>query len=211
MYFDFHTHHLQETPALLSAYPHEHTEEVLAQAAYLSVGVHPWYITAENYAMQIDWVKKQLHRPTVIAIGECGLDRVCATPWELQMRALEEMIALSEDRELPLILHIVKAHEDILQLRKKHSPRQAWIIHGFRNASTWVPRYVATGFYLSFGEKFQIDALRQTPIDRLLIETDDSKCDIAEIYTHIANLRTEANLVSHIKDNLLHLFPTLIH
>lgn len=211
MYFDFHTHHSQETPALLSAYPHEHTEEVLAQATYLSVGVHPWYITAENYAMQIDWVKKQLHRHRVIAIGECGLDRVCATPWELQMRALEEMIALSEDRELPLILHIVKAHEDILQLRKKHSPRQAWIIHGFRNASAWVHRYVATGFYLSFGEKFQIDALRQTPIDRLLIETDDSKCDIAEIYTRIAHLRTEVNLASHIKDNLLHLFPTLIY
>lgn len=179
---DVHTHQANGGLSILSAYPGEHTEDVLAAADYLSVGIHPWYVTEENFEEQCRWVEAQLQERHVVAIGECGLDWVCDTPFDLQRRAFRRMIDLSETYGLPMVLHVVKASSDILQLRKLLAPKQPWVIHGFRGKPTLATAYLSKGCFLSFGEHSQPLSLRTVPLDSLLLETDSSSQSIATIY-----------------------------
>ena len=48
-----------------------------------------------------------------------------------------------------------------------------WVIHGFRGNENVARELVEAGFYLSFGNKFNVSALDFTPLDHLLVETDD--------------------------------------
>ena len=45
---------------------------------------------------------------------------------------------------------------------------------------------VKAGFYISFGERFNADALRAVPLDRLLAETDESTMPIGQIISQLA-------------------------
>ena len=57
-------------------------------------------------------------------------------------------------------------------------------------------------FYLSFGEKYQVEALQAVPADRLLLETDESICPIEELYWLAARQRNIGveQLVSEIQE-----------
>ena len=82
-------------------------------------------------------------------------------------------IEISENRELPLILHIVRAFPEIIALKKQLSPKQPWIIHGFRGKPQLASELLRHGFYLSIGEKYNPEAVAVIPRDRLLLESDE--------------------------------------
>ena len=148
MLLDIHSHQLTDHPehVLLNCGMQDcHTPE-FQQARYLSVSLHPWYLT------------------------EAGLDKCCPVSYELQRTAFLETVRLSEQYQLPLILHIVKTSNEIIALRHETSASQPWIIHGFRGKKELAASYLRHGFYLSFGEKYQPQALVSTPSDRLLLE-----------------------------------------
>lgn len=89
-------------------------------------------------------------------------------------------------------------------------PENAWIIHGFRGKKELAESLVRQGFYLSFGEKYQAEALQTMPADRLLLETDESICLIEELYRRAAcqrNIGVE-QLVSKIQATTSLLFLT---
>ena len=67
-----------------------------------------------------------------VAVGEAGFDKLTAAPMELQVRMFEKQVELSEKYRLPLIIHCVKAMDELLAVRKKLNPAQPWIWHGFR-------------------------------------------------------------------------------
>ena len=106
--------------------------------------------------------------------------------WDLQVKVFEEQIRVSEELKKPLIIHCVRAWEELIAIRKKCAPSMPWIIHGFRKKGEQAEQLLKQGFYLSFGEHFQESALRKAWPERLLIETDESSCPIQEIYQHIA-------------------------
>jgi TatD DNase family protein len=66
-------------------------------------------------------------------------------------------------------------------------------------AQTWLD----AGCYLSFGARFNPAALLATPINRLLIETDDSDTPIDDVATLVAQTLhlTPAEVISHAIDN----------
>lgn len=64
-----------------------------------------------------------------------------------------------------------------------------WIWHGFRGNRQTAEMLVGKGFYLSFGERWNADAVRSIPPERLLIETDDSQLSINQIAERIAAVR----------------------
>ena len=53
-------------------------------------------------------------------------------PMELQLAVFKEQVKLSEKLGLPLIIHCVKAMDELLAVKKEFRPQQAWIWHGFR-------------------------------------------------------------------------------
>ena len=106
-------------------------------------------------------------------MGEVGLDKAQGTPLDIQQKELLKWIEISENRELPLILHIVRAFPEIIALKKQLSPKQPWIIHGFRGKPQLASELLRHGFYLSIGEKYNPEAVAVIPRDRLLLESDE--------------------------------------
>lgn len=189
MLLDSHTHRLplDSATALLSYFPGQ--EPPPARACYLSAGLHPWYLTDETLPAQLDWLERQLADRRVVAIGEVGLDKCCPVAWELQEKAFEAAVRLSEEREKPLVIHNVRATAELMAVRKRVRARQPWVIHGFRGKKELAASWLRQGCYLSFGERYAPEALLAVPTDRLLLETDDSREPIRTLYERVAALR----------------------
>lgn len=156
-------------------------------AIHISIGIHPWYVTADDIEEQTEWIKQTaINDKRVIAIGECGTDKLCNTDMNLQYEAFCNCITLSEELKLPLIIHSVKTSNEIIRLRKSIKPKQAWIIHGFRGKPEQALQYINNGLYLSFGKLYNSESIKITPHDRLLFETDEHSGNIIEIITNAA-------------------------
>lgn len=151
----------------------------------VSVGIHPWYIGAD-WQKQLDLLTTIAQQQRVVMIGEAGLDKLCATDFELQKEVYLKQVELAERLRKPLIIHCVKAWQEILVIHKGQKPTVPCIIHGFRGKPELAEQLLAAGFYLSFGEHFNEESVRKTPLNRLCTETDESRMKIEDIYSKIA-------------------------
>ena len=108
---------------------------------------------------------------------------------ELQRELFRAHALLAEREQKPLIIHCVKAFDDILAMRKEITPGQAWIIHGFRGKPQLAEQLTKAGMFLSLGEHFNTESAKTIPAGRLFIESDESTLTIGEIYSRIASAR----------------------
>ena len=156
---------------------------------YYSVGIHPWELKPGNLKRHSDFVIDHLPDEHIVAIGECGLDKLKGASINEQMVALQFEIFMSLEYDLPLILHNVRMTDKILAVKKEFQPKQAWIWHGFRGKPEQAKQMLDKGLYLSFGEFYSDEAMRVVPDDRLFLETDDSELDIEDILYRAAQVR----------------------
>lgn len=70
-------------------------------------------------------------RNTLVAIGECGLDKVCKTDFVLQQEVFAAHIILANKLKKPLVLHCVKAYDEIIKMLSLHKNLVHVIFHGF--------------------------------------------------------------------------------
>ena len=171
------------------------------RSEYYSVGVHPWYPDRSLMAQACEYATS----PLVVAIGETGLDKNTANSigdFKQQQELFEEHIVLSEKVGKPLIIHCVKAWDELLHIHKSAKPSMPWIIHGFRGKATLAGQLMDAGLYLSFSTQHNVDSLKTAwEKRRLLVETDDTNTDIRDIYVQIAsNLNIT---IEELSDNIL--------
>lgn len=165
---DAHTHILKHD-AVVNRYP----GDPMPQGYLYSVGIHPWH-TADATPQQWQLLEQLASRPDVVAIGETGLDKLSSVPFATQLDAFRRHIALSERTGKPLIIHNVRANQELIALRSSLRPSRPWIIHGFRGKPQLARMFLDHGFYLSLGPTHNPDTLAIIPPDRLLHETDQS-------------------------------------
>lgn len=146
-----------------------------AGCRYFSVGIHPWDAAGYNRARFLEQLSCYRGSAGLVAIGESGLDRRRGPALEVQMPVFLDMIALSEEYGLPLIVHNVACTADILALRKRLHPRQPWIIHGFRGNAVEARQLVDHGCVLSLGRHYNPLVLSAVPPDAILRETDSQR------------------------------------
>lgn len=192
--FDFHTHIINSVPCLLNA-PLSESLMPCPEGVRLSVGLHPWDVNAQ-WKESIDRVQCHAESADVWAIGECGLDKVRGTELAVQIAAFRAQIAVSESVGKPVIVHCVKAFDELLSLRHelekecrmKGTQPQPWIIHGFRGKQEQAKQLMAKGFCFSFGHQYQVETLRFvfTSSHPFFLETDDSRLSIRQIYEQVA-------------------------
>ncbi len=214
MYYDIHTH-IPQSNSRVTSILNVNAGDFASfcgldlKHTFYSLGLHPWKIREENWPGIIDYIEKNAVFDNIKAIGECGLDKLCDTSWDLQNKVFPAQILLSEKLKKPLIIHCVKAFNEIIVYKKQYKPLQAWIIHGFRGKPEQAMPLLRHGFFLSFGEKFNQQTLQNTPIDQLFFETDDMKNpDIEKIYQEaslILSMDTDL-LVSQIDKNVKKIF-----
>lgn len=182
MMLDFHTHHLHATDALISVSP---TDFAPVQGKRYAVGIHPWH-TEDDVEAQMQALAEAAQNEQVMAIGETGLDSLRGAPLDVQMCLFERHIALAETLGKPLVIHCVRTSQQVLKAWSESRKSVVWAIHGFRGNARVVAPLVKAGFYISFGERFNADALRAVPLDRLLAETDESALPIGQIISQLA-------------------------
>lgn len=192
-YIDLHTHTLPPAPnpevaVLYNVILGRNPFPPQASGTLVTCGIHPWYIRADALEEQYALFQQEASRKNVVMIGEAGLDKDVSIPLSLQSKVFEEQIGYSEKVGKPLLIHCVKAWDELVALRKKWKPSQPWILHGFRKKGEQAAQLRQLGFYFSFGKYFQETAVREAWPDRLLVETDESECPIQEIYQRIASV-----------------------
>lgn len=210
-YINIHTHRLCDPPAedtleLLNIRNHfDHSPYPPA----CSMGLHPWHLCdLEN---QMNMLEQYSQRSEVKAIGECGLDKLCATDLNLQQEAFSRQIAWAGKIGKPLIIHCVKAYtETLYQLRKATVPV---IFHGFQKKAALALQIARAGHYISFGPALirtpQVqEAFEQIDAGRFFLETDDTGLPVKEIYRAAAGIRkTEEDvIILQVRENYKKVF-----
>ena len=150
-------------------------------AIYTSIGVHPH----DSSQMNLNIYNKILelcNHEKVIGIGETGLDYYYNNAFkEEQINSFKMHINISQKNNLPLIIHMRNAEDDMLDIIKNKYEEKPFLglIHCFTGSSNFLHKLLPLGFYFSISGLITFknsDDLRETvkniPLDRLLIETD---------------------------------------
>lgn len=188
-YIDIHTHNHWGDPGALNTCRIP-DQQPPAGHAY-TVGIHPWdaeQIPSTDSSYYQDLLIHSL-TTSCIAIGEIGLDYTTAKSSEQKQQQqfwLEWQLQVATERSLPVIIHCVKAYNELIEVLKKH-PNTTSIIHGYIGSPELASRLLQSGCYLSFGPRaWDSPKTRQTlqtvPLDRLFFETDDSQQTIKDMY-----------------------------
>ncbi len=172
------------------------------------VGIHPW--RADTFSPEaLEKLRELSHDPEVVAISEIGLDYVGRrTPeWEsteeyidpdIQRRSMREQIALAVERGLPVLVHDRTPTEDVLDILEETGILEIGAaIHGFSKGPEYAKRCVEMGVYLSIGKRTieqgevqLLEAVRQTPLEWLLTETDSGDpAGVISVAEKIAELK----------------------
>ena len=191
-FFDAHTHTISSDKNVFSIVNTYSNSTNFTNA--FSVGIHPWFINKENLDNELLIVEQKLQEKNCFALGECGLDKITKTDFELQKTVFKNQILLSEKHKKPLIIHCVKAFQEIIEIKKMIKPTQIWVLHGFNKNLQVAESLLKNGFIVSFGaaiinnKKLQ-DVVLNISLDNILLETDDSEVTIQEVYQKIASLK----------------------
>tara|TARA_B100000780_G_C21087833_1_gene438302 strand:+ start:130 stop:807 length:678 start_codon:yes stop_codon:yes gene_type:complete len=186
-YIDVHTHLSDNELDVLSLVSFDYTQKIHEDQVF-SVGSHPWY---SSYSAQIEVLGK---KSNCLAIGECGLDKLRGEALHVQLETFKKQIQVAEQIGKPVIIHVVKAFDELFKVHQDFSPTQAWIIHGFNKSEQLATQFLDKGFYLSFGEallksKSVQDYFAKIPDNQFFLETDDSDISIKKVYEKAAQLK----------------------
>ncbi len=165
------TDHAESAKAVALA---EHAADVFA-----AVGVHPQDVGKLSDRVFHD-VRGWLSHPRVVALGEVGFEHSDRAPsLHRQVAALERFVTLAMDAGKPIIFHVRNAHEEFRAFLS-HAPRELrGVVHCFSGTREDGLAYVERGLFVSvtgivtFPNAGELHtAIRDIPLDRLLIETD---------------------------------------
>jgi TatD DNase family protein len=142
-----------------------------------TAGVHPHDAHGWNSEVET-WLRERLQDPRVVAVGETGLDfHYDHSPRSLQHRAFEAQLSLAVDVGKPAVIHAREADEDVAAILAAH-PQVTVILHSFSSGMGLLRAGLVLRHYVSFSGMVTFknwrldDAILETPLDRILLETD---------------------------------------
>jgi len=141
-------------------------------------GLHPYFNEQHsvNDICQLEYLIRTLHPR---AVGEIGLDYYDKTLDRNKQRLLfEKQLLLAEKYQIPVILHVRKAHDDVLAMLK-HRHICGGIMHAFSGNEQQAKQYCDMGFVFGFGgvllnpnAKKVRRLIKNLPINSIVLETD---------------------------------------
>ena len=201
IFFDFHHHKSHNSYGIYNL----HQEEILPEN-YFSIGIHPKDIDG-NWQENLEKVKEISQQQNCVAIGECGLDALINIDENLQKKVFEAQILWANEINKPMIIHCVKRFQELIPFQKL--AKVPLIIHGFNKKKAIADEMLKHGFYLSFGKSVlhsvSLQAIvKDFPLEKMFLETDDADFDIAELYQKVAELKeiSLGKLQKQISNNL---------
>jgi TatD DNase family protein len=142
------------------------------------IGVHPNYC-ADVSLEQLDALRDLQADPSVVALGEMGLDYFHNNaPRDHQKKIFERELEIAAEFNRPVVIHSREAIDDTLAIMRAFPTIRA-VFHCFTGTPEEAKKIVAAGYLVGFTGAVTFkknDALRTAcglvPLDRLLVETD---------------------------------------
>jgi TatD DNase family protein len=147
---------------------------------FSTIGYHPHNASG----MDTQTLKELSHlvsEPKIVAWGEIGLDFFYRhSPPEKQKRAFKQQLEMAVEFDLPVVIHVRDAHEEMLDiLIKAVKGKHKGVIHCFSGDYALAMSLIDMGYYISipgivtYKKAFQIqDVATRIPLENLLLETD---------------------------------------
>ena len=174
------------------------------ESVYYTLGIHPHESNQTSEAV-IDEIRKYVKDPKMLAIGETGLDFYYNhAEKSTQIRSLEMHIELSQETNLPIIIHMRDAEKEIIEVFNRKIKQKLFngVIHCFTGSQKFADEMLDLNFYISASGIITFkksDMLRKVfktiPDDRVLVETDSP-------YLSPEPLRGKVNQPAHIVHTL---------
>lgn len=196
LFLDIHTHKTKQEQGIMAIQSLSLTESTflaMPKTKPISIGIHPWYGKLDELPKSMKYLGVLARQDNVKMIGECGLDKLRGETTDRQLQLLEAQITLAGQLQKPVILHCVRAFDELIALKKRLQPKVPMIIHGFNKKHEMAQQLVNQGFYLSFGAavlKSEEVALALEKTEQpFFLETDEAEVNIKEIYTKVAEIK----------------------
>jgi len=157
-----------------------------------ALGIHPLFV---ERASDLDLVTLRSalreHRddPALVAVGEIGLDHfVSGLDRDRQSHFFTEQLKLAREFDLPVILHVRRAQDQVLKHLRQCGVRSG-IAHAFNGSIQQADAFIHQGFALGFGGAMTFERAlrirrlaRELPDEALVLETDSP--DISPAWLH---------------------------
>lgn len=187
MFINVHTHSVSNSGLEIL-----NSDSIPPVSGFYSLGIHPHQ--SDSNTVSLITLKSNAQNNNCLAIGEIGLDKLISIPLARQTDLFQKQIAIAEALQLPILIHCVKAWNEIQNIKRAIQPLQPWIFHGFRK-TTLLQSVLNEGLIISVGTAVLYDQQLQNiianiPDNMLLLETDgDTEHTIEEVYQKIAELK----------------------
>ena len=175
-FINLHTHHISLDNSLFILNYRLGYDKVIDTTHSFSIGVHPWD-TELNNTFFVSELEHFLIQPNCLAIGECGLDKLITTPLNIQKKVFEQHLQLAIKYNKPVIIHCVKAFDELIEICKPYFNCIPLIIHGYNKSETLAKQLIDKGFYLSLHHNILLKSdfnIQSLSINKLFFETDNN-------------------------------------
>ena len=172
-------------------------------------GVHPWYVKQVNHDWENNLIKLLQQHPCAL-VGECGLDDLKADYPELQNNFFDRQIDIAKRLNRPICIHALKVNDKI-EKKLKYMPEK-FMLHSFGGSLDFLQKILKHGGYISLcasvkKQKNHVDILKNTPNDKLLIESDgpylSDYSEIDDFITYVAKIKNigKLELIAQVYQN----------
>lgn len=190
----------------------------------IGFGIHPWHVDSGSSTNELEELLRaqiQLHQPNFI--GETGLDAL-KPDLNLQIEYLNIHLKLAQEFNLPIVLHCVRAHNQLLQVLGSY-PHIRGMVHAYNGNADNAKQYRRKNMQLGIGSTILnttsqlCKSISHIPLEQILIESDapympqvhqlTSSSDDCIIYaTELAHRQQKklTEVISEVNQNWLHLF-----
>lgn len=167
---------------------------------WFAAGLHPENLEEADLT-DLEEIKKMAAHPKCVAVGEIGLDHYWVKTPEDRARArdfFDAQLSLSEELDLPAIVHDRDAHRDTMDIVRAH-PKARGVFHCCALSPEDAKAMVELGWHVSFTgnvtfpkARRALEVIADTPLERIMIETDapymapepfrGKRCDSGYVY-----------------------------
>ncbi|MGK0249077.1 MAG: TatD DNase family protein [Oleispira sp.] len=196
-----------------------------------ALGLHPYFLD-QHKATDVSELALVCQANKPVAIGEFGLDfALPETTFPEQIELCQQQFKLAQKLELPVILHVRKAYDDITAMVRRLGFNQGGIIHAFSGSAQQGNALIKLGFKLGIGGAISHERAKklrktvcQLPLSSIVLETDSPDMKpafLAGLHNSPISLVFLAQIVASVKqcalndvifasnNNLLALMPSL--
>lgn len=141
---------------------------------YPALGYHPWRIKEEEVEANLSFMQEHVREG--MALGEIGLDYRIKVRKELQRRVFGEILDIALEFNKPVIVHCRFSHRRAFEMVREKKIERA-VFHWYSGPVDLLDKILSMGYFISatpaliYSPPHQ-QAIRRTPIERILLETD---------------------------------------